>query len=266
MPVKMNKKLNESFLKQINDLKASRNGVDRCYINFILNMGRHVSFTENMLKEDMSLYDEQIVIEHSIIAMVSCWETFFRDVFIYIINEDKNSRESLFNQLDEERKEVLNNLGIIEDYFSKLYNFQNIEHIKTAFNALLDIELFNEIGSYFIPYLKDGIIYKFSMDASLNDWFQAIVIVFNERHKIIHDANYRTNLNRSIIKACENVFLCFPQIFCHWIANKYSNNLDIMILSLLDGTICKKNSMDNSQSIPALLTRDWVIGKWYIID
>ena len=167
MSVKMNKKLNESFLKQINDLKASRNGVDRCYTNFILNMGRNVSFTENMLKEDVSLYDEQIVIEHSVIAMVSCWETFFRDVFIYIINEDKNARESLINKLDEDKKEVLNNLGIFEDYFSKLYNFQNVEHIRTAFNKLLNIEIFNEIGSYFIPHLKDGKTYKFSMDASL---------------------------------------------------------------------------------------------------
>jgi hypothetical protein len=102
------------------------------------------------------------------------------------------------------------------------------------------------------------------MNVSIENWYLKVAEVFEERHRIIHDANYRTKFKIDDIKRIENIFLCFPQVFCIWLSEKYSNKFEVMRLNPKNGWISREN--DKNFGIPFLVNRKGVLGKWYIED
>lgn len=253
------KKINDVLLLQIQQLKGSReNAIDEYYLSFIVNIYKEMSFRDYFtkqtddIKENQALYETAI--SYSIISLVSCWETFFRDVFVFIINSNENIKSMLLQNEDTEKQSKLVEFDAVADYFSKLYNFQRINEIKEAFYKVLnEIDIFLTVGDFIIPYIEDGIVYKFSLNHSFQKWLELVEYIFEERHKIVHDANYNTDIKINDLEKAENAFLYFPQIFSIWLNLKFSINANILMIN------------QDKNKLPALLTREQMVqGKWYI--
>lgn len=260
------RRINDDFLATLTDISANRNGMDQYYQNFLLNSGRTISFTDSAEKgsDELTQQYEERIIEHSIVFLISTWETFFRDICVFLINEIKEISVRAECIIGSDKLGEVEKLGIKAEYYSKLYNYQNIDEIRSSFLNLLNCDVFEEVGNHIIPYIEDEQVYKFNMNVSINDWFLKVMEVFEERHKIIHDANYRTKYKINDIKKIENILLCFPQIFCIWLSEKYSSKFDVMRLNTKNGWISRES--DENLKIPFLVNRKRILGKWYIKD
>lgn len=260
------KKINDDFLNILKDINANRNGIDKYYNNFLINAARTIMFTDSVEKEvgELKKEAEESLIEHSIVFLISTWETFFRDICVFLINEVKEISDRAESIIGIDKLDEVEKIGIKAEYYSKLYNYQNINEIRSSFLNLLNCDVFEEVGNHIIPYIEDKQGYKYNLNVSLKGWFSIVVEVFEERHKIIHDANYRTKYSMKDIKKIENILLCFPQIFCIWISERYSNKFEVMRLNPKDGCISRKN--DINLSIPFLVDRKKVLGKWHIME
>lgn len=260
------RKINDDFLGTLADIRKNRNGIDKYYYNFLLNSARTITFTNGVEIEtdELKKEREKILIEHSVVFLISTWETFFRDICVFLINEIKEISDRAEVIIGSDKLEEIREKGIKAEYYSKLYNYQNIEEIRNSFFNLLNCDVFKEVGNHIIPYIEDGKGYKFSMNVSINNWFLKVEEVFQERHKIIHDSNYRTKYKIDDIKKIENILLCFPQIFCMWLSEKYSSKFEIMRLNPKNGCISKRNN--TNITIPFLVLRERMLDKWYIMD
>jgi hypothetical protein len=255
------KNVTDALLIQIQQLKESRDkAIDKYYLSFLINIYREMSFRNHVKNVTNDFDDNQDIyitsVSYSIISLVSCWETFFRDIFVFIINTDNEVTERLLMGLDNTIRDRIIESETVADYFSKLYNFQSINDIKEAFFLVLnDKDIFTTIGEFIIPFINKEEVYKFSLNHSFSKWFDYVELMFIERHKIVHDANYRAEILISKLEKAEDAFLYFPQIFAIWLQGRYKIKTNIMT------TIMKENP------IPALMTRELMIGgKWYIQD
>lgn len=96
-----------------------------------------------MLNFLQNIYDNSILM-HSIIAnenntktlvtiesrqysvfLVSCWETFFRDIFVYVYSIDKKSLSKLVNKFKPFKKNDSRNEIELAELLSESFNFQN---------------------------------------------------------------------------------------------------------------------------------------------
>lgn len=244
---------------QMQQLKDSRDSaIDKYYFSSIINIYREMSFREHVKKITVDFDNNQEIyissVSYSIISLISCWETFFRDIFVFIINADNEVRDKLLHNLDIAIRDKIVESDTVADYFSKLYNFQSINDIREAFNlVLMEEDIFSTIGEFIIPFINDGEVYKFSLNYSFSKWFDYVELMFQERHKIVHDANYRSEISISKLEKAENVFLYFPQIFSFWLNGRFKTGANIM------------TTMADDYPIPTLMTRELMInGKWYI--
>lgn len=143
----------------------------------------------------------------------------------------------------------------LPELLSKSFNFQNLNDLELAFNKLWDSDFLK-----FICEEKTGLcgfncktINRFSIDSVINDWRTTIEDVFEIRHKVVHDANYRPLFDIPFIQKSEVLFLLIPQLVTYFLTIRY--NLKSFVLS--DG----KQSVHYLFSIHDIIADDWVIRK-----
>ncbi len=255
------KNLTEALIIQMQQLKDSRDrAIDKYYLSFIINIYREMTFREHVRKITESFNNNRDIynssVSYSIISIISCWETFFRDIFVFIINTDNEVRDKLLESVDIAMSSKIQESGTVADYFSKLYNFQSINDIKEAFNLVLnEKDIFQTIGGVIIPFTKNEEIYKFSLNHSFPKWFDYVELMFQERHRIVHDANYRTEISLKELEKAENAFLYFPQIYAFWLNGRFNTGANIIATEIKEYTI------------PSLMTRELMLdGSWYILN
>jgi len=167
------------------------------------------------------------------VFLVSCWETFFRDLFVYVNTRDSNSIENLIDKMKVD--ESLLDLSIITlpELLSKSFNFQNINDLESAYNSLW--------GSNFLESVCDTkaepcglngkLVSGFSVGSLFEDWHSVITKTFSIRHKVVHDASYRPEINISFIQRAEAIFLLIPQLATYFVAERF----DFKRVALSDG-------------------------------
>ena len=87
-----------------------------------------ISYKEKDRNVDVNL---QLLTGLYVCSLVTCWETFFRDLVIFICNHDKDIHDRI---VSEHVGDIPLGLTIGEFYVRK-YNFQNLEQIRQAFDV-----------------------------------------------------------------------------------------------------------------------------------
>lgn len=159
------------------------------------------------LNEDIPL--KSVFFNQSLVMFISAFETFMRDLFILLINLDKDLQRKIlsskkkisFLMMDKYRKGEIS-LGEI---ISENYNFQNIRSILDAYKWLLDVDLkqiirFSSSNKNLLKTLKETLI---------------------KRHKIIHESHIYKNID---YKNIESIYWDFSLIGDH---------IEILIIELL---------------------------------
>lgn len=237
------KRVNDKFINEAKELSYSRGNVKDFLNNFLLNVcsrARYVRFILNSYK-DKNL-DEKEVLETAtslyICSLITCWETFFRDLIVFICNNDPSVKEELINLIngdDKLKSKILQSNLEIEEYLSKIYNLQNLDSLCRALSFILKIDsehiadfiemsLKNEALSfhglnyfiYFISKLKKDENIKYELREFLDNCFDV-------RHKVTHDANYKFKIDANFISKLEDCFIAIPQLISVFVCRKYNN-------------------------------------------
>jgi len=62
----------------------------------------------------------------------------------------------------------------------------------------------------------------FSISSLFEGWHSTITKVFSVRHKVVHDANNRPEIDVPFMQQAEALFLIIPQLATYFVAEKYS--------------------------------------------
>lgn len=237
------KSVNNKLVNEAKELSNNRGNVNDFLNNFLLNVSRRARYVRFILNSyrDKNL-DEKEILQTSaslyICSLITCWETFFRDLIVFICNNDQSIKEEFINLINNndkvKRKILLSNLEV-EEYLSKIYNLQNLDSLCSALSFVLrldsehiadfiEISLKNESISfyrsnyfiYFINKLNKGENIKYELRKLLDKCFDI-------RHKVTHDANYKFEIDSKFMTELEDCFVVIPQLISIFVCRKYNN-------------------------------------------
>ena len=247
------RKITKSLKDQLTELGDNRNKIDEYSTNFLSNYSSfsrlmHSQISRNSKKDELKIYSYQYLS-----SIITCWETYFRDLFVYLISIDSNLK-----------KEIIKTLKITEDniqeveisgYLSKCFNFQNSKDIIKAFNPIFNRNIFDYTSQdkslYFSP--KKNKEFLFSLIEMFPDYNIILENGMEQRHKMIHDGNFIKNIEFDPVffQKTETVFLLFPQILSRILSEKYDLNRFI----ITNG----KNNYNCLFIIEYIIANDWII-------
>lgn len=234
------KKLKPKLYEEILAHRDCRKSIFEANINFINNVGQRYELMKSILllnkKKELRKEITEIAAGQYIISLISCWETFFRDIILFVTDSDKETNKKVEEFLIAKKiditKQKLKGISIGE-YFCKQFNFQNINDTCKAINFILDTN-YNDITDILSSNFFENAI--FMSPNIIVDWIQEkeniaknakviLVKTFNERHSITHDANYRFEVDSEFMKKCEDLFIVLPQVFSLLIAQRYKQKM-----------------------------------------
>jgi hypothetical protein len=198
--------------------------------NLLNNLGDRNNFIHkqiNKYKEDNLPFDKLFKISAGlyICSLVTCWETFFRDLFIFICNFDNDIKARLTKLADTDLKSDLT----IGEFTAGKYNFQNLEQTRQAFDFILEKQTV-KLSEYFTEEVFQGVmfsgytlIFKWISEGILLEKIEeTLQSAFRIRHRVTHDANYVIEIDPEHISEIEYIFQVIPQFFMFFFASKYS--------------------------------------------
>jgi hypothetical protein len=234
-----------SFIEKLNSLRANRKGDENAFLNLISSLYTERMFVYVLLAQKLSENWTKTIISHYIVSLVTCWETFFRDVFVFLLKRNP-SIASEHAQNARVRKALGRAPGSEPDqteYIASLFNFQNLESLLDAFGPF-----FGEDGSLDLPTNEHVLVNSkrygwsmFSLPAIFPDWKENLDFILQERHRIIHDANHSCTVSRKDIRELEAVLFFYLQLFGILVSGRFELpwiKLDITtsVLSITFGT------------------------------
>lgn len=248
------RKITTKLAEELLSLRSNRKSIDEYLYSFLDNFHENCKLTHSLIvkgKTAENIY--KAAFRQYFVFLVSCWETYFRDVFVYIHSRD----EELTAQLVE-RMIITTNTDndfdiTLPELLSKSFNFQNINDLEDAYNGLWGGDFLRHVCTSGIA--PCGINGKFfpalSVESIITDWRDIIDEVFSIRHKAVHDANFRPEINIELIQSAEILFLLIPQFSSHMLAHKFK--LPYILMS--DG----ETSAPYIFSIQDILADDWFL-------
>lgn len=255
------------LIQELSELQITRNKIEEFLNNFITNSSRYVIFMHEILEKKPS--KEQIVVPISqyIVSLVTCWETYFRDLFVFLSVNDKQFCDDVIrlNNISINENELNRNGLITGEYISKFFNFQNFKDTETAFSSLYENEsFFKAIGGYKRPFvlMRKRTISKISLNSLNQSWYEILKDFFEIRHKIVHDANFRIKLTNSFISQAESICILLPQIVGQYVLERY--NFTRTIIDIKNGVIRNTSESDNEEigyifTVQDMLAKDWIV-------
>lgn len=246
----------DKLIREILSLRNSRKSLDDYTFNFLLNYGDHCRLIHFLLTKINKKKDEDIynaAYRQYFVFLVSSWETFFRDLFVYVYAKDQESIKKLLENINHSEQTEMQDISSSE-LLSKCFNFQNLEDIEHAYNAMWGNNFLKTICEKEIKDIGiDGRIAKdFSLNTLFPDWHVLLQQAFSIRHNIVHDANYRIEPDKNFVQKVEVIFLLIPQLASYSIANKYN---------------FKRVVMSNGEyAVPYIFSiKDILSSDWYIV-
>jgi hypothetical protein len=224
------KKLNDIRNRRKTRFKGNRNDY---FTSILFNLMDQYCTRISYIRKIKKLYEKKeinyVEFKHAVgfyvCSLITCWETFFIDIFIFMCNN-----ELQITELDnKDQKNILDEDISLGEYYARNYNFQNLESIKKAFDFVFkenknDITdyLLNNLDNYIVS--KDyAILIKWDSKNVLNTKLLDILSeAFDIRHLVIHDANYKIEYNPKLLTEIEIALICIPQLFLHKNAIKYN--------------------------------------------
>ena len=112
----------------------------------------------------------------------------------------------------------------LPELLSKSFNFQNLEDLEAAYNSFWGNNFLNNMCENKTDFcvLNGKIAESFSIKSLFPEWESIISKAFNIKHKVVHDANYRPNIDISFIQKAEAILLFIPQLTTYFIAKRFN--------------------------------------------
>lgn len=264
--LKLKKKPKAKLVNEMLEHKKHRGELVDVAINFVSN----VSMRYTLMHEILDMYkSEKIEKDYVVLAagqyitsLISCWETFFRDSVLFIVENNETLHQRVDNFFLEKNVNLneLESSGIsIGELFCKQFNFQDLNETCNALNFVLEtekekieeffsIELFEDVIMYSLNFIVYWAQQKDDVSVKIGDVLHK---VFEIRHKVIHDANYKIKLDSKFMTMCEDCFIVFPQLISIEIARKYKQKM--LVTHLEENTMRITDSMEDEKFL--LLSR-----------
>lgn len=210
----------DKIVNELLSLRESRKSIDDFNFSFLTNFSDNCRMMHIFVCEDSNkLFD--VAYRQYLVFLVSCWETFFRDLFVYVNTRDTDSIEKLIDNMKINENLLDLSKITLPELLSKSFNFQNINDLETAYNSLWGSDFLESVCKTKVEV--DGKVASgFSISSLFEDWHSTIAKVFYVRHKVVHDANYRPEVDVLFVQRAEALFLLIPQLVTYFVAEKYS--------------------------------------------
>lgn len=99
--------------------------------------------------------------------------------------------------------------------------------------------------------LNEKVVIDLSIEKMCDDWNDIICKSFSIRHKVIHDANFRPDVDIEFIQKAEALFLIIPQIATYVISSKF--NLNRLMIN------CSNKTFEYIINMEDILANDWQV-------
>ncbi|MFK5912934.1 MAG: HEPN domain-containing protein [Woeseiaceae bacterium] len=252
------RKQSDRLIKELLELRNSRKqSLDDFNFNFLLNFGDHCRLMHSNIGKDKNKEFYEVAYRQYFVFLVSSWETFFRDLFVYIYTRDIKSTEKLLEKMNIPSDYIVQNDVTLVELLSKSFNFQSIDDLESAYDSMWKENFLVSICETNLSTI--GVNGKVSRDFCISslfpDWHTVILKIFSIRHKIVHDSNYRIEPEPKFMQKAEVVFLLIPQLVTYLVAQRYQLKHTVMS----DGKVSVPYifSIDDVLSDPA----DWKVVK-----
>lgn len=235
MDFRIKKKIKPNLLKELAELKNNRASFSDFSYSYLSNVNSRYTIMHHILKDKELTKDKKslyIATGQYISSLVTCWETYFRDIFVYVVEQDPNKKMEISESIA--RKEMstqeLESAQLdISDYGSKQYNFQDLNDTCNALNFLLNdsknrVTEFIEDSLKNVVFLEPNFIaYWLHEGKDIPEKLYTILEKgFEIRHKVIHDANFIYKVEQDFINTFEDCMVIFPQLISNLLARKYN--------------------------------------------
>lgn len=240
--------------------------------NLLNNLSDRNNFIHNQLKQYKSEKKEldknlKIATGLYVSSLVTCWETFFRDLFIFIANHDN----SINQRLTAEHNSPIPLDLTIGEFQARKYNFQNLTQTREAFDYILQRKT-TELSDYFSNEVFNGLL--FVEYAMIFKWIHEGVLktkidgtlhsAFKIRHRLTHDANYLIDFDSVLLSEIECVFQMIPQFFISHFAIKYSQK---RVVFNKVGKYIRITDSPTDDEIPYIFNvKDFMANNWQIVE
>ncbi len=217
---------------RIRELKTSRIKPSKYLENFFFSFFRATRLMHECIK---SMSSNQNLVEEAkrnyIISLVSCLETFYRDLLIHILDKDKVKLENVMLKIKEKKtlldiyKMLQEEIGFHE-YVASHFKFQSIEEIEDVFSALfLPGGYLKAIGDHqHHCYILSKSPYPVVLTLS-KEWRKNFAFLFEVRHRLVHDANSPCNIPPSKMAELETLTLMICQFTSFFIDQQYGKTM-----------------------------------------
>ncbi|WP_348811414.1 hypothetical protein [Flavobacterium maritimum] len=267
-----------SKLIEIKEYRETRNeNLDNDFMltitsNLLNNLSHRNNFIHSQLlryKSEKKELDKNLRVATGlyICSLITCWETFFRDLFIFISNHDSSINQRLAT---EHNSEIPLSLTIGE-FYARKYNFQNLHQTREAFDYILQKET-AELSEYFsnevfngLIFVEYAMIFKWIHEGNLKTKIdETLHSAFKIRHRVTHDANYLIEFDPVLLSEIECVFQMIPQFFISHFAKKYSQK---RVMFNKVGKYVRITDNPIEDEVPYIFNvKDFMANNWQVVE
>lgn len=257
--------------------RQTRNDAGNDFMRAItFNLLGNLSERNNFIHEHVAEYKNEgkpfdkafsILAGFYICSLVSCWETFFRDLFIFTCNYDEQIKAKLQAELQGEPPTELT----IGEYFAAKYNFQNLEQTRKALDKIHGRET-SVISDYFPVEVFEGVImheytilFHWISKGILKEKIDEVLnMAFNIRHRVTHDANFRVEVIPMEMATIESLFQLLPQFLVANLSIRYNQKRVVFNTA---GQYVRWTDDPLPEEMPyAFNTKDFMAQNWQVVE
>lgn len=276
MAFKIKKKIKLNLLQELAELKNNRTSFNDFSVSYLLNVSRrynlmhHILNDRDLKKDNQSTY---IATGQYISSLITCWETYFRDIFVYVVEQDPNKKSEISDfiiQRGISTQDLENAQLSLSDYGSKQYNFQDLNDTCSALNFLLN-DSKNRITEFIDGSLEDVVfanpnflLYWIHEKKDISqELFTVLEQGFEIRHKVIHDANFIYKIEPYFINAFEDCMVIFQQLISILLAKKYNAKRPVFNV---EKQYSRLTDNPNDDEVNFIFSRTDFEGEYQIVD
>lgn len=217
--------MKKNFIKE---RKQSRGQQEWYLLNFLRNLARAAKLMHACLRQmntDKMMIDEAK--RNYIIAMTSSLETFYHDLFIYVLEKDRSLLEDILGDIKDkptfaEIHTLLKDGVSFPEIAASMVKFQSIEELDRSLSKLFPpqgylktLDTYEHICA--IPSRTSDLVIMTMPE----DWGKDFSDLFKNRHAFVHDANLACDIAGRQMAKLETLVLQIAQFTSGLITKRY---------------------------------------------
>ncbi|MFP5615519.1 HEPN domain-containing protein [Enterobacter kobei] len=250
------RKLNSHIIEELTLLRETREPFEGFTFAFLKNFSENCNLMHSLIPKSTDGKDIfRIAYRQYFVFLVSCWETYFRDVFVYIHSIDNKLTNILLDKMEINAHSYDNSDITLPEILSKFFNFQNLNDLEEAYNGLWGENFLHKVCNLDIAPcgFNGNVATQMIINNLIPDWRTTLEKAFKIRHRVVHDANFRPEIDMKLLNKAEAIFLIIPQISSIMITAKLNQSYTLI-------------SNDVSQYPYIFSMHDILAKDWYILE